>query len=59
MNNKLIRHAMVDAGLRQWEAGARAGYSEIAFSRLLRNELPVEEQQRIADLIRGENIDSD
>lgn len=57
MNNMIIRLAMLETGLKQWQAAERAGMSEMTFSRRLRSELPEEEQQRIAKLIRGENDD--
>lgn len=51
MNNKSIRAAMFECGMRQWELAGLMGISEAHMSRKLRYELPVEEQERILALI--------
>ena len=56
MNNRIIRIALIDAGLKQWQAARLLGISEAGFSRLLRDEQPELEQERIAKIImRGNN----
>lgn len=49
--NDLIYKAKEKAGLKQWQVAELAGYREEQFSRLLRHELPEEEQKRIVQLI--------
>ena len=51
MNNKIIRIAMLEHGLSQWELAVILGISESQMSRKLRVELPEDEQKRIVSLI--------
>ena len=51
MNNKKIRIKMIEAGIKQWELARLMGMSESVMSRLLRDELPEGEQDRIAKII--------
>ena len=52
MKNARIKIAMTENDLHQWEVAQIMGIHEGSLSRLLRNELPAEEQDRIVDLIR-------
>lgn len=52
MNNAKIRIAMIENNLKQYELARIMGLHENSMSRLLRDELPAEEQERIIDLIR-------
>lgn len=52
-NNTIIRRALFDAGMRQWQLAELLGITEFTLSRKLRHELPEEEQIRIVDLIRS------
>ncbi len=61
MNNMKIRIKLLEHNKRLWWLAQILGTSEATLSRRLRNELPEEEQIRIADLIdekAGENRDS-
>ena len=49
--NDMILVAREKAGLKQWQVAELAGYREDKFSRMLRHELPKEEQKRIVQLI--------
>lgn len=49
--NEMILIARARAGLKQWQVAELAGYREDKFSRMLRHELPAEEQKRIVQLI--------
>lgn len=58
MNNSIIRIEMLETGIKQWELAKILGISESSLSRKLRNELPVEEQNKIVSMIeqsRGEH----
>ena len=52
-NNTIIRRALFDAGMRQWQLAELLGITEFTLSRKLRHELPEEEQTRIVNLIRS------
>ncbi len=52
MRNAKIKIAMAEGDLHQWEVARLMGIHEGSLSRLLRNELPAEEQDRIVALIR-------
>ena len=49
--NEMILAARAKAGLKQWQVAELAGYREDKFCRMLRHELPKEEQERIVKLI--------
>jgi len=51
MNNKKIRIAMMESGIRQWELAKLLGISESTLTRKLREELPDEEQDKIVEII--------
>ena len=51
--NEKIKKAREKAGLKQWQVAELAGYREDKFSRMLRHELPEEEQIRIIKLIEN------
>ena len=51
MKNEMIRKALKDSGMKQWELAEMLGISEFTLSRKLRNELPQEEKDRILNLI--------
>ena len=60
MTNKKIRMKLLEHDLKQWELAKIMGKSEATVYRLLREELPEEEQDRICDLIEstgGEHSD--
>ena len=62
MKNVKIKLAMTEFDLRQWELARLMGIHEGTLSRMLRNELPEEEQMKIVDLIQqhareGQNND--
>lgn len=51
MTNKKIRMKLLEHDLKQWELAKIMGKSEATVYRLLREELPEEEQDRICGLI--------
>ena len=51
MNNLKIRVAMISNNVKQWEVAELLKVSEPSLSRMLRHELPEEEQDRIINLI--------
>lgn len=54
MNNLIIRNALIRHNVKYWELAQRIlGKSDATLSRWLRNEMPEEEQNRIAALIEG------
>lgn len=59
MNNIRIRVAMIQHNLKQWELAEKMGTSEASLSRMLRHELPEDEQSRIIKLIEGSNTDEE
>lgn len=52
-NNLVIRRAIKKAGLFQWQVAEKYGVTESHFSRMLRHELPPEEQQIILTIIQN------
>lgn len=50
-NNMIVRQAMVKCGFKQYEVAEIVGYSEYYFSRLMRKELPENEQMTIVSKI--------
>lgn len=52
MKNEMIRKALKDAGMKQWELAEKMGVSEYTLSRKLRHELQFDERERIINLIR-------
>lgn len=53
LKNEVIRKALKDFGVKQWELAEMLGTSEWTLSRKLRKELPQAEQERIIELIRN------
>ena len=51
VNNKLIRIKLVETGMKYWELARMLGKSDATLSRMLRQEIPVNEQNRIAAMI--------
>ena len=51
-NNLIIRFALMEADMKYYELDKILGISEPTRCRMLRQELPKEEQNRIANLIR-------
>lgn len=51
MNNLKIRVAMISNNVKQWEVAELLKVSEPSLSRMLRHELPEEEQDRIVKAI--------
>ena len=54
-NNIKIRLKIFETGLKQWEVARLIGVSESKLSRMLRDELPEDEQNRIIDIIERRN----
>lgn len=52
MNNLLIRNALKEYGVKQWQLAELLGCGEYTLCRKLRRELPKEEQERIAEIIK-------
>ena len=52
MNNAKVRIAMIECNMKQYELAQIMGRHEGSVSRMLRDELPEDEQNRIVDLIR-------
>lgn len=52
-NNKEIRKALVDKGIRYYEAATACGVSLYTFSHWLQVELPTEKKQAILKVIEG------
>lgn len=59
MKNHLIRVALAEADLRQYQLAEMLGVSETTMVRRLRKELPEEEQMEIVELIRRHNNEHD
>lgn len=59
MTNKAIRMKLVEYDLKQWQLSKLLGKSEATVYRLLREELPEEEQSKIISLIEQSGGDSD
>ena len=51
MRNAAIRTKAARAGIRLWEVAHALGFTDSKFSRVMRLELPPDEQQRIVDVI--------
>lgn len=51
MANNAIRNAAAEAGVRHWQIADAIGIAEETFSRKLRHELSVDEQQKILEII--------
>lgn len=49
--NKLVRNAIKSTKLQQYQVAQKLGYTEWTFSKLLRNELPNDEQKDLAKMI--------
>ena len=52
MNNKKIRKALKETGVKYWELARIMGISDATLCRRLRDEIPAEEQDKIVKLIR-------
>lgn len=50
--NLEIRRSIKKAGLFQWQVAEKYGVSESQFSRMLRHDLPSEEQEQILAIIQ-------
>lgn len=50
--NQSIRRQAIDAGIKLWQIGDRLGYSDSTFSRLLRKELPDNQQKLVRQAIK-------
>ena len=53
--NDIIREAKSKKRMFNYEIAELLGVSESTFGRMMRNEIPLEEQKRIADLILSSN----
>lgn len=54
--NISIRVAMMTHGLTQWDVAKILGVSESTFYRMMRDELPEDEQERIVKLIENGGV---
>lgn len=52
IKNKRIRLALIENDMRQWELADILGYSESKVCRMLRKEMPEEEQEKIIKRIK-------
>ena len=52
-NNLEIRKALKEANMTQWQLATIIGVSENTMYRMLRNELPKEDKERILKAIKG------
>lgn len=52
MNNKKIRKALKETGVKYWELARIMGISDGTLCRRLRDEIPAEEQDKIVKLIQ-------
>lgn len=52
LNNQKVRFALLENNMKQWELAKLLDKSETVLSRMLREELPEEEQDRMVKLIR-------
>ena len=57
MTNIKIRTKMLEKGIKQWQLGKMLGKSEATVYRMLREELPEDEQEKIISLIEGSETD--
>lgn len=51
MENLILRDAAKAKGVKLWQIAERVGIAEATFSRKLRHDLPVQEQQKILSII--------
>ena len=59
MNNIKIRITMMEHNIKQWQLAKLLDVSESTVNRLLREELPEEEQDRIVEIIKNGGISND
>ncbi len=52
MSNQDIRRTAAGAGVRLWQIAEELGIADCSLSRKLRKELPLEEKERIFDIIK-------
>ncbi len=52
-NNMLVRAAIRKHGLRQWEIAEVLDMGEVAFSKMLRKELPIAAQEALVEKINS------
>lgn len=50
-NNQMVRKAIKDAGLYQWQVADLLGITEVTLSRWFRHEMTEDEQKRICEVI--------
>lgn len=53
MNNTIVRIALLEAGMKQWQLAKLLGKSESVLSRELREELPKADQDEMVRLIKA------
>ncbi len=58
MKNKAIREALAKRGLFMYQLGKLLNVSEATITRMMRDELPEQEQRRIVKLIEEGGIES-
>ena len=52
VNNKEVRAAISEAGLKHWQVAEKMGVSDFTFSVWLRHELPEEKKTKILETIK-------
>lgn len=55
VTNKLIRDALYQQDMRLWQLGNLIGKSEATITRMMRTELPMEQQKQIVALITAQH----
>ena len=53
MSNSIVRAALRENNVHQWQLAEAIGMNESVFSRRMRHELPTEEQARLVTVICG------
>lgn len=59
MNNRILRAALFEADMKQYQLAELLGVSEGRVSTMLRRELPANEQQRLVRIIKEHRETSD
>lgn len=58
MNNKKVRIAMMECNMKQWQLAKLLEVSESTVNRMLREELPEDDQKRLVEIIEGGESDA-
>ena len=59
MANEEIKRAAASSGVKMWQIAAEYGMMDCNFSRKLRNELPLDEKEKILSIIRKLSVRDD